>query len=266
MSKTIDLILSNPDGLDGFITDKLWYAQKHKEDKLLNLSSGYLDKGQTKATQILDSTREFIEQIGTTTLTNSIDAIYKQLGINQNTMALVNNITNTLSGNITKVQTIINIFPRSLTHTPSAKETFYANPFYVTRYMAPVYPVYLHNADGTYALDADGNKQYDTTSEYLENRNLPYEMTMDMDRVRRNVLDGLLYTKITLPYGFSFQLYIKLGLTIFTLIDDNFVVQVFSHIVQVYSCQSIGEGQLNPSSVFDSYNVQDTTQKANQQG
>lgn len=121
MSKTINLILSNPDGLDGFITDKLWYAQKHKEDKLLNLSSGYLDKSQTKATQILDSTREFIEQIGTTTLTNSIDAIYKQLGINQNTMALVNNITNTLSGNITKVQTIINIFPRSLTHTPSAK-------------------------------------------------------------------------------------------------------------------------------------------------
>lgn len=121
MSKTIDLILSNPDGLDGFITDKLWYAQKHKEDKLLNLSSGYLDKSQTKATQILDSTREFIEQIGTSTLTNSIDAIYKQLGINQNTMALVNDITNTLSGNITKVQTIINIFPRSLTHTPSAK-------------------------------------------------------------------------------------------------------------------------------------------------
>ena len=34
---------------------------------------------------------------------------------------------------------------------------FYANPFYVTRYMAPVYPVYLHNSDGTYALDADGN-------------------------------------------------------------------------------------------------------------
>ena len=88
-------------------------------------------------------------------------------------------------------------------YNSNAKETFYANPFYVTRYMAPVYPVYLHNADGTYALDADGNKQYDTTSEYLGNRNLPYEMTMDMDRVRRNVLDGLIYTKITLPYGFS---------------------------------------------------------------
>ena len=88
-------------------------------------------------------------------------------------------------------------------YNSNAKEAFYANPFYVTRYMAPVYPVYLHNSDGTYALDADGNKQYDTTSEYLGNRNLPYEMTMDMDRVRRNVLDGLIYTKITLPYGFS---------------------------------------------------------------
>ena len=88
-------------------------------------------------------------------------------------------------------------------YNSNAKESFYSNPFYVTRYMAPVYPVYLHNADGTYALDANGNKQYDTTSEYLYNRNLPYEMTMDMDRTRRNVLDGLLYTKISLPYGFS---------------------------------------------------------------
>ena len=88
-------------------------------------------------------------------------------------------------------------------YNSNANGNMYANPFYITRYMAPVYPVYLHNADGTYALDAEGNKQYDTTSEYLGNRNLPYEMTMDMDRVRRNVLDGLIYTKITLPYGFS---------------------------------------------------------------
>lgn len=121
MVKSIDLILSNPDGLDGYIADKLWYAQKHKEDKLLHQTSGHLTNAQTKATQILDSTREFIEHIGTTNLTNAIDAIYKQLGIDQNSIALVNNITNTLSGTISKVQTIINIFPRDLTCTPSAK-------------------------------------------------------------------------------------------------------------------------------------------------
>ena len=121
MVKSIDLILSNPDGLDGYIADKLQYAQKHKEDKLLHQTSGHLTNAETKATQILDSTREFIEHIGTTNLTNAIDDIYKQLGIDQNSIALVNNITNTLSGTISKVQTIINIFPRDLTCTPSAK-------------------------------------------------------------------------------------------------------------------------------------------------
>lgn len=121
MGRSIDLILSNPDGLDGFIADKLWYAQKHKEDRLLHQTSGYLTKAENKTTQILDSTREFIEHIGTTNLTNAIDAIYKQLGIEQNSIALVNNITNTLSGTISKVQTIINIFPHDLTCTPSAK-------------------------------------------------------------------------------------------------------------------------------------------------
>lgn len=108
--KQIHLILSNPDGLDDYIAHKL-----------LHQTSGHLTNAQTKATQILDSTREFIEHIGTTNLTNAIDAIYKQLGIDQNSIALVNNITNTLSGTISKVQTIINIFPRDLTCTPSAK-------------------------------------------------------------------------------------------------------------------------------------------------
>ena len=87
---------------------------------------------------------------------------------------------------------------------PNASGSMFANPFYVTRYMAPIYPVYLHNADGSYLLDADGNKQYDTTSEYLQNRNIVYEMSMDKDKTRRNVLDGLIYAKVTLPYGFTF--------------------------------------------------------------
>ena len=85
----------------------------------------------------------------------------------------------------------------------NAKEAYYANPFYVTRYMAPVYPVYMHNADGSYALDANGEKQYDTTSEYLENRNIAYEIRTDQDKSRRSVIDAQIYGKINLPYGFS---------------------------------------------------------------
>ncbi len=81
--------------------------------------------------------------------------------------------------------------------------TFYANPFYVARSMAPVYPLFMHNADGSYALDANGNKQYDTTSSYLDNRNIAYELRTDKDETRRNVIDGTAYFTVNLPYDFS---------------------------------------------------------------
>ena len=37
----------------------------------------------------------------------------------------------------------------------------YSNVFYSCQLMAPIYPMYLRNADGSYALDANGEKQYD---------------------------------------------------------------------------------------------------------
>ena len=40
--------------------------------------------------------------------------------------------------------------------------TSFINPFYISRYIAPIYPVYQHDAtSGAYVLDADGNKIYD---------------------------------------------------------------------------------------------------------
>lgn len=40
--------------------------------------------------------------------------------------------------------------------------TSYINPFYFARYMAPIYPIYLHDdVTGEYILDANGNKIYD---------------------------------------------------------------------------------------------------------
>ena len=81
--------------------------------------------------------------------------------------------------------------------------SLYANPFNTCRYMAPIYPMYMHNADGSYALDENGEKQFDTTSEYLSNRNIAYEMTADKDKTRRAVIDAQVYAKINLPYDFS---------------------------------------------------------------
>ena len=39
----------------------------------------------------------------------------------------------------------------------NAKGSYYANPFYTARYMAPVYPYYMHNEDGSIMLDQNGS-------------------------------------------------------------------------------------------------------------
>ena len=88
-------------------------------------------------------------------------------------------------------------------YNASASGSAYANPFYITRYMAPVYPLFMHNADGSLALDEFGNKQYDVTSSYLSNRNVAYELRNNKQESRRNVLNGQAFVTLSLPYGFA---------------------------------------------------------------
>jgi len=82
----------------------------------------------------------------------------------------------------------------------NASSNAYANPFYVARYMAPIYPVYMHNADGSLQYDLEGNPIFDTTSDYLDNRNIAYELRHDKDEQRRNVIDATAYVNVNLPY------------------------------------------------------------------
>ena len=86
----------------------------------------------------------------------------------------------------------------------NAKGSYYANPFYTARYMAPVYPYYMHNEDGSIMLDQNGEPVWDTTSDYLDNRNIAYELTKDKDTRKRNVLNGTAFLTLNLPYDFSF--------------------------------------------------------------
>lgn len=84
-----------------------------------------------------------------------------------------------------------------------ASGSAFSNPFYVTRYMAPVYPYYMHKADGSIQTDANGNYVYDTSSPYLNNRNIVYELGVNYQKNTRSVVDAVAFTTITLPYGFS---------------------------------------------------------------
>jgi len=88
----------------------------------------------------------------------------------------------------------------------NATSSYYANPFYTARYMAPVYPYYMHDVDGSLLLDDKGDPIYDTESSYLTNRNIAYELRTDFDRRRRAVIEGMAYGTFTMPYGFSLTL------------------------------------------------------------
>ena len=89
----------------------------------------------------------------------------------------------------------------------NASGSAYSNPFSTARYMAPVYPIYKHNADGSIATDKNGEYIYDTTSDYLDNRNIAFELRKDKDTRKRNVLNGTAYLTLNLPY--DFQLTVK---------------------------------------------------------
>ena len=86
----------------------------------------------------------------------------------------------------------------------NANSSYYSNPFSTARYMAPVYPYYMHNEDGSIMLDQNGEPVWDTTSPYLDNRNIAYELTKDKDTRKRSVLNGTAFLTLNLPYDFSF--------------------------------------------------------------
>ena len=88
-------------------------------------------------------------------------------------------------------------------YNSSATSSYYANPFSQTRYMAPVYPIYEHNEDGTYAIDEDGNRIYNTDGNYMDNRNIVYERNTDKQDIERYNLDGTVFGTVYLPLGFD---------------------------------------------------------------
>lgn len=91
-------------------------------------------------------------------------------------------------------------------YNSNAYSSYYANPFYVARYMAPVYPIYQHKSDGSYELDDNGDRIFDTTSDYLSNRHIIFERLNDQEKRDRLTVDVSAFTTFILPYGFDITL------------------------------------------------------------
>lgn len=88
-------------------------------------------------------------------------------------------------------------------YNANAYGSYYANPFYASRYKAPVYPIYAHEANGDIVLDENGDKVFDTTSSYLSNRHIIFERLNDVEKNERLTLDASAFATFVLPYGFN---------------------------------------------------------------
>ncbi len=88
-------------------------------------------------------------------------------------------------------------------YNSNAESSYYANPFYVARNMAPIYTIHAHNADGSYVDDGLGGHEYNFDKATLDNRNIAYEIRTDKEIKRRLALNANAYATIILPYGFD---------------------------------------------------------------
>ncbi len=93
----------------------------------------------------------------------------------------------------------------------SGNSSSYINPFNYARHMSPIYPVYLHDmSTGEYLLDDEGNKQYDSGSEYSRPQNLDrhivWETELNMDRTYKNTLQSQAYTHINFLKDFTISI------------------------------------------------------------
>lgn len=101
----------------------------------------------------------------------------------------------------------------------------YANPFYFARNIGPIYPIHQHNSDGSYVLDANGNRMYEWDHRGAgasAGRHIIAETQWNDNKNDRNVISTRLYSEVTFLPGL--KLTINGGLNI-----DNLLVGAFEN-------------------------------------
>ena len=89
-------------------------------------------------------------------------------------------------------------------YADSAESSYYINPFYTSRMMAPVYPYYVHDAEGNVVMDENGNPTYNLGQQYLSNRHIIYELKNDINRMYTNTMQGQMYATVSFLNDFQF--------------------------------------------------------------
>lgn len=98
--------------------------------------------------------------------------------------------------------------------------TGFVNPFYFTRDIGPIYPVYQHDATtGAFLLDSKGEKQYELgvnrASGGKAGRNVVAETALNKDITKTNTISARTYGTVALAKNFNFTSNISVDLANF---------------------------------------------------
>ncbi|MBW3128730.1 SusC/RagA family TonB-linked outer membrane protein [Hymenobacter profundi] len=118
----------------------------------------------------------------------------------------------------------------------TGSSTGFVNPFFFSRGIGPIYPVYQHDpATGAYVLDAQGDRVYDLggssptmTRPVYPGRHIVAETQYNNNLYRRNVLGGRTYGEITFLKDFKFT--------------GNFAIDITNYEEQTYDNTIVGDG------------------------
>lgn len=104
------------------------------------------------------------------------------------------------------------------------------NPFYVDMLFAPIYPVYKHNADGSFLLDGLGNKIFDDgfNRPIAPGRNVLAETTYNDNFTERSLFSGRTYVEIAFLKDFK--------------LTNNFSLDLNNYRFNVFDSPIIGDG------------------------
>ena len=75
-----------------------------------------------------------------------------------------------------------------------------SNPF-LTQFTAPVYPYYMHDAEGTIVME-NGQPVWNVST-YLQGQNQAWTLRLDDANTSATVIDGSIYGTAVIPYGFE---------------------------------------------------------------
>ncbi len=201
-----DIVLKN---IYNAANDELFDANgKLKEG--VSILPGYTDLDWREGVERTGKRQEYTVGISTA---GDKYSIYSSLGyLNEEGYTIAsdfNRLTSRLNTSFTPTEWLetgvnLNLTTTEQNYSTGATGSNFINPFYQTRMMAPIYSMYMHNSDGSYALDEDGKKQYDLTSPYLNNRHVVYELENNLEYKTRDIMKGQAYATISFLKDFQF--------------------------------------------------------------